>query len=177
MCPLSLALAFLWYEPMHDGSHRVLIFGLVTAFDLLSFLAFLFEKIFHLRSRLTSDIEKGHLEVAEINDASARIVSGENEQVQHRNAGARPEITPSENDRLQVMRDIGYDIDAVNRSRKHIGSNPVRVNPRSVVAASDGPAAARPPDGMLRRGRGMAHKTCACQIIICLSRQIRQSRI
>lgn len=95
-------------------------------------------------------------------------MGGDNEQVELHGLAAKQETPRSEIGRLRVMRGLGYDIDAINRSGRDIGSsidsNTVRVNPRSVVGGSGGPADARGFDerlddggvgGSVRRGVGV----------------------
>jgi hypothetical protein len=126
--PLSFLLAILWYEPTRDGEQRVLPFALVTTFDLLTLFIFLFQRqIGHWHDILTSDIEQGHLRAGSIDGASVTL--------EHRDFGARPDTPQSEIS--QIQEELVYDIDAINRSGREVGSSTgidtIRLNPRSVV--------------------------------------------
>ena len=84
--PLSFLLAILWYKPTQDGEQRVLPFALVTTVDLLALFVILFKKqISHWHDIL----KQGHLKAGDIESRG-------NEQVEHRDFGARPETPESE---------------------------------------------------------------------------------
>jgi hypothetical protein len=136
---LSFLFAILWYEPTQDREQRVLPFAVVTTFDLLALLIFLFQRqIGRWHDILTSDIEQGHVRAGGLDGESATLVSQGNEQVEHRDVSARPETPRSEIRRRQVMQELGYDINAINRSGRDVGSSITRPNPRSVDGRSGG---------------------------------------
>ncbi|KAH8674855.1 hypothetical protein BGZ60DRAFT_404944 [Tricladium varicosporioides] len=114
----SFLLAILWFKPTQDGEQRVLPFAVVTAFDLLALFIFLFQRqIGHWHDILTSDIEQGHLRGENRNDASVALIGQDNEQVHPGD--------PDEMHRLQIMHELGYDVNAINRSGRAVGDSTV----------------------------------------------------
>lgn len=94
---------------------------MVTAFDLLDLFIFLFQRqIGHWHGILTSDIEQGHLRAEIPDDASVALVGRGNEHVHHGNLGARPEPSQNEIRRLRIMQELGYDVNAINRSGRAV---------------------------------------------------------
>lgn len=123
---LSCLLAILWFEPTRAGEQRVLPFALVTVFDLLALLIFLFQRqIGRWHVNLTSDIEQAH--------GGPGITTGKDKgQVRPRDAGAEPE-TPQTEARLRVMDELGYDLRAVNRCGTGAGTLLTQPNRRNGV--------------------------------------------
>lgn len=125
----SCVLAILWFEPNRAGEQRVLPFVLVTAFDLLALLVFLFQRqIDRWRVVLTPDIEQAC--------GAAGEVEGKGQE-SLRSAAAEPE-TPQTEARLRVMDNLGYNVRAVNRAG--LGAPSLLTRPRSgnTVQLSDG---------------------------------------
>lgn len=144
--PFSFLLSILWYEPTRDGEQRALPFALVTTVDLLALSIFLFQRqIGRWHDILTSDVEQGHLKAGDIDDVSVTLVDQGNEQVEHRDFGARPETLQSEIHPYQLMQESGYGINVINGSRSNVDSSisieTVRLNPQSVVGRFGEPAA------------------------------------
>ena len=156
-------LAILWYKPTQDGEQRVLPFAVVTAFDLLDLFIFLFQrKIGHWHDVLTSDVEQGHLKVETPDDASVALVGQDNEQVHHGNLSARPEPSQNEIHRLRIMQELGYDINAVNRSGRAVADS-VDFDPRSAgeqsgIQVSGGRGFGQTLDGREAGGRSASAK-------------------
>jgi hypothetical protein len=108
----------------------------VTTFDLLDLLVFLFQR--HIRrwhDILTSGIEQGNPRAEDRDAGSVELVGGSNEQVYHGNPSASPERSRNEIHRLQVMQELGYDINALNRSGMAVEDS-VRFDPRNVEERS-----------------------------------------
>jgi hypothetical protein len=113
---LSGLFAILWFEPTRVGEQRVLPLAIVTTFDLLALLIFLFRRqIGRLHANHASDIEQGRT-IAQDNEGLGK------EQVERRTADGKPETPPSERLQIQAMRNMGYDISAVNRCGRDFGS-------------------------------------------------------
>jgi hypothetical protein len=93
----------------------------VTAFDLLDLFIFLLQRqIGHWHDILTSDIEQGHPRAEIPDEASVALVGRGNKQVHHRDLGARLEPSQNEMYRFRILQEAGYDINAINCSRRDV---------------------------------------------------------
>jgi hypothetical protein len=135
----------------------------VTTFDLLDLFIFLFQRqIGHWHDILTSDIEQGHLRVGTPDDASVALAGRDHEQVHHGDLSARPEPSQNEMHRLRIMRELGYDMNAINRSGRAVGDS-VDFDPRSAgeqsgVQVSGGRGFGQTLDGREAGGRSASAK-------------------
>jgi hypothetical protein len=109
----SLLFGVLWYTPTRDGEQRVLRFAVVTAFDLLALLIFLFERQIRHWHDVLDDIEQGH-QGGSIDDISAIVAGQGDEQLEQNDLGARPE------------HELGYDMNL--RNVVSIGNETIRAN-------------------------------------------------
>ncbi|KFZ18718.1 hypothetical protein V501_01056 [Pseudogymnoascus sp. VKM F-4519 (FW-2642)] len=109
-------------QPTQDGEQRVLPFALVTAFDLLDLLIFLFhQKISHWRDALIPDEEQGHPTPCGKHNPSIAQANTDVEQPQRSSVGETPEPSQSER-RRQTLDELGYNISALHRAGRPVTS-------------------------------------------------------
>jgi hypothetical protein len=56
-------------------------------------------------------------------DASVALVGRDNEQVHHSDLSARPDPSQNEMHQLRIMQELGYNINAINRSGRAVGDS------------------------------------------------------
>jgi hypothetical protein len=83
-------------------------------------------------------MEQGHLRAEIPDDASVALVGRGNEQVHHGDIAIGPEPSRDEIRRLQIMQELGYDINAINRSGNSIHFDTCSVGERSGIQAPGG---------------------------------------
>ncbi|KFY64309.1 hypothetical protein V496_03340 [Pseudogymnoascus sp. VKM F-4515 (FW-2607)] len=109
-------------QPTQDGEQRVLPFALVTAFDLLDLLIFLFQqKISRWRDALIPDAEQGHPRPYGKHNPSMTQENTDAEQPQRSPVSEMPEPSESER-RRQTLDELGYNIGALHRAGRPVTS-------------------------------------------------------
>ncbi|KAL5344404.1 hypothetical protein ACLOAV_010664 [Pseudogymnoascus australis] len=120
---ISLMLAILWYKPTQDGQHRSLSFAVVTSFDLFDALLFLFQRqIIRWRGALLPDIEQGHHGLSN-NNCASMTPSGEGDE----QTTPVTDKSPSELHRLQILKELGYNLSIARSSATSIQTDPQSV--------------------------------------------------
>jgi hypothetical protein len=82
-----------------------------------------------------SSIEQGNPRAKDHDTGSVELVGRSNEQVYHSNPSASPERSRNEIHRLQVIQELGYDINTLNCSGMAV-ENSVRFDPRNIKERS-----------------------------------------
>lgn len=116
---------------------------MVTVFDALGFLTFLWRYIF------APDVEQGLPTVENNDQTSMRLPSLGSQHIRNGHFGPAPTISPTESRRLQILDDLGYDINAIVRPGRPVSNMDWDARQATVGSIRSGSS------GMIQRTRGV----------------------